>query len=591
MKLLYGILLWLLSIHLLMAQVIPASRRVDWQNTGYSSTIPNPTNIINVKSFGAVGDGITDDYTAVINAMNSFGGSRGVVFFPSGTYLIKNQIMVNKDSVIFRGMSSDSTLLRFDFNGATKNGFNIWGGFPDTVHVAITGGLTKGSNVLTVTTPSHFAVGEDIEIKQDNGTWDTSPAFWANESVGHLATITAISGTQITINEPLRIDFDLSLNPRMRKITMRKEVGLECFRIHKVDTCAVTTCVSNNIAFKNAKQCWIKGIESSMSIGAHIAVERSTHISIQNSYIHHAFSYTGSGTRGYGLVLFKHSTACRIENNIFEHLRHSMMVKEGSNGNVFGYNYSKDPFRSEIPNNASGDISIHGHYPFANLFEGNIVQNIITDGYWGIGGPYNTFFRNRAELYGILHDTSPVQEYQNYAGNEVTNTSIGMGLFFIPGTGMFSHGNNVKGVIMPTGTGTLADTTYYLTSKPDFWNISHSTWSIGVPNTINTGTNPAKVRYNAGGSKTVCNSLMTHQQNKPAFTESSFLQIYPNPTSDYIYFSEPVQNCMLRDISGKILQQHTYTITQINLDNLPKGTYLLTIIHKNLPKTIMVVKQ
>ncbi len=160
MKVPYSVILWLLSIHLLVAQVIPAARRVDWQNTGYSNPIPNPTNIVNVKSFGAMGDGVTDDYTAVINAMNSFGGGQGVVFFPSGTYLIKNQIMVNKDSVIFRGISSDSTLLHFDFNGATKNGFNIWGGFPDTIHVAITGGLIKGSNsnsnTITEVNSAHY---------------------------------------------------------------------------------------------------------------------------------------------------------------------------------------------------------------------------------------------------------------------------------------------------------------------------------------------------------------------------------------------------------------------------------------------------
>jgi hypothetical protein len=589
MKILHVLLLWLLGFNVLFAQVIPSARRVDWQNTGYSNPIPNPTNIVNVKSFGAMGDGVTDDYTAVINAMNSFGGNRGVVFFPSGTYLIKNQIMVNNDSVIFRGVSSDSTLLRFDFNGATKNGFNVWGGFPDTVHIAITGGVTKGSNVLTVANPTHFTVGQDVEIKQDNGTWDTNPAFWANESVGHLATITAISGSQITLNEPLRMDFDISLNPRMRKITMRKEVGIECMRIHKVDTCNITSCVSNNIAFKNAKQCWIKGVESSMSIGAHISIERSTHISVQGSYIHHAFSYTGAGTRGYGVVLFKHSTACRIENNIFEHLRHAMMVKEGSNGNVFGYNYSKDPFRSEVPNNASGDISIHGHYPFSNLFEGNIVQNIITDGYWGIGGPYNTFFRNRAELYGILHDTSPIQENQNYAGNEVTNTSLGMGLFFIPGTNIFSHGNNVKGVIMPTGTGTLTDTTYYLTAKPDFWNISGSTWSIGIPNVLNSGTNPAKVRDNAGGSKTVCNPLLTYQ-DKVIFAENSILNIYPNPTHDKVYFSDVVENYILTDVSGKILSQNTH-INQLDMQDLPNGTYFLSLISKNSYKTFIILKQ
>jgi len=48
-----------------------------------------------------------------------------------------------------------------------------------------------------------------------------------------------------------------------------------------------------------------------------------------------------------------------------------MMVKTGSNGNIFSYNYSQEPTRSEPISDFSGDISLHGHYAFANLFEGN----------------------------------------------------------------------------------------------------------------------------------------------------------------------------------------------------------------------------
>ena len=75
------------------------------------------------------------------------------------------------------------------------------------------------------------------------------------------------------------------------------------------------------------------------------------------------------------------------------------MAKQGANGNVFAYNYSLDPYRSEDPHDAGSDMLLHGHYPFANLFEGNIGESIIVDDTWGPAGPYNTFFRNRADLY------------------------------------------------------------------------------------------------------------------------------------------------------------------------------------------------
>ena len=94
-----------------------------------------------------------------------------------------------------------------------------------------------------------------------------------------------------------------------------------------------------------------------------------------------------------------------------------MMVHIGANGNVFGYNYSIEPYQNEGGNWTPCDISIHGHYPYANLFEGNIVQEITVADYWGPAGPGNTFLRNRVEKEGItLEDSS---NYQNFIGNEI----------------------------------------------------------------------------------------------------------------------------------------------------------------------------
>ena len=52
---------------------------------GYAAgeaTLPNPPTTSNVKDFGAVGDGVTDDTTAFMSAiMNG-----GVIYIPPGTY-------------------------------------------------------------------------------------------------------------------------------------------------------------------------------------------------------------------------------------------------------------------------------------------------------------------------------------------------------------------------------------------------------------------------------------------------------------------------------------------------------------------------
>lgn len=64
--------------------------------------------LYNVKSYGAIGDGVADDTTAIQNAINAGltkGG--GTVFFPAGTYLVSGPLNFNagpgKPGVILRG--------------------------------------------------------------------------------------------------------------------------------------------------------------------------------------------------------------------------------------------------------------------------------------------------------------------------------------------------------------------------------------------------------------------------------------------------------------------------------------------------------
>jgi len=176
-----------------------------------------------------------------------------------------------------------------------------------------------------------------------------------------------------------------------------------------------------------------------------------------------------------------------------------MVAKQGANGNVFAYNYSFDPYRSEFPHDAGGDMLLHGHYAFANLFEGNLGQSIVVDNTWGPSGPYNTFFRNRTSLYGInIYKQKVNSDKQNVVGNEVTK-----GNYIIKGK-QFTYDNNIKGTIQPPGTKVLNDVCYYLTGKPYFWNINSNWPTIGGSNTLNSGTIPAKERYDSEKNKTIC---------------------------------------------------------------------------------------
>jgi hypothetical protein len=474
--------------------------------------------------FGAVADGVTDDRQAVVDAIAYLNGRYGVVYFPPGSYLLQSGISL-PDSVIIRGAGSNTSFIKINSTGSC---FGIYGSNTGNF-TKIISGFEKDSKKVCVINASLFMTGDDVEIRQDNGSWNSNPANWAVKVVGQISKITAIHEDTLLLEDKLRLTFDTALNLEIQKIIPKKHIRIECLNIERSNTS--TTGSGYNIELSYAVNCRINNIESNKSQGSHCMISYSSHIEVSASYFHDAYMYDGSGTKGYGVTLNSHSGLCLITNNIFKHLRHAMMVKEGANGNVFAYNYSREPLRNgslEYPQNYCGDISLHGHYPFSNLFEGNIVQNIFIDQTWGPSGPYNTFFRNRAELYGIIMSSS-LTNNQSFVGNEITGTGYSFpfsyGAYTITGNGHIQYGNNRNGSIIPSGTTTLSDSSYYLSAHPFFWNITANWPDIGISNTINTGSIPAKNRYLSGIYTTNCSGYSCDPPDNQA---SDFVSIVIN---------------------------------------------------------------
>ncbi len=588
-RILFILILFILTYYAA-AQVIPEERRVNWSVAGYQGEKPNPDLIADVTDFGAVGDSLTDNYNAIINATNSLEGNMGYIYFPPGGYVVNSTISL-PDSVILLGATSDSTELIFDLDEQPDNCFTIKKTQSNTF-VPIVSGFEKGSGLIEVSNSSQFIAGDYAEIREENGDWDTKPISWADYSVGQIVKITGKSDNKLYLKNPLRIDYEESLNPEIRRIYPKYNVGIECLKVSRIDEPA--SGAGYNFLFDYAVQCWIIGVESNKSVGSHIYISRSSNIDISGCYIHDAFTYDGSGTRGYGILINHHAGECLVENNILKHLRHALIVKTGANGNVIAYNYSIEPYRSEPVHDFSGDISLHGHYAFCNLFESNIVQNIIIDHYWGPSGPYNTFFRNRAELYGIIMTTSDTTQtkMQNFVGNEVTNMDPFYGNYTLTGINHFQYGNNIRGNIIPSGTDDLTDESYYLEEKPVFWDISSDWPSMGIPNELGEGNIPANIRYIPGSTKTICRDTGTSTQvNLPASRQNKAV-VWPNPFSnELIVFYDPengstIQIQLINNIGIEIYKEihspNDREKIKIILNNdINDGIYFLKIIEGN----------
>ena len=564
-------------------QIIPTDRRADWSNAGYHGNRDLGAAIVDVTTFGAIGDGLTDNTTAINAAMNSFGGNRGVVYFPAGNFLIGSSLNL-PDSIILKGEGADSSHLVFNMNGTIGNCINIIGsgsGTPTTV----LNGFYRGSSYIIVSDPSTFAAGDYANLLETNGAWDIQPAAWAASSIGQILHLNSVSGDTLFFDAPLRINYDIALQPQVSKFTPATEIGIECLKISRADSIHTGLCLG--IYFYYASNCWIRGVESSTSIGSHIEADRSTNISISGCHIHHNYEYDGTSTHGYGITLFDHSGQCLIENNVMEHLRHSFSLQTGANGNVIAYNYSRDPNRSEAPSNYGADISLHGHFPYANLFEGNIVQNVNIDQTWGPSGPFNTFFRNRIELYGIIMSTGSVQsDSVNFVGNDVINTGFLLGNYILYGAGHLQDGNTIRGTMTPAGTGNFTDSSYYLSTVPSFW--TSVDWPTIGPNHIGSN-NPAYDRFASAQPLTVCMDPFFDQISN---ADESGFTLYPNPISSSfrINTEEKIERVLVYDITGEIQLEKCNNEKVIDLPSgIANGIYFVRIETEKKTRTFKVI--
>lgn len=573
--------LWILLVaicHTATAQTLPAERATNWSLAGYQNTIPTYSNAIDITTYGAVGNGIAVNDTCITNAIAALNGKSGTVFFPTGNYLFTQTIYL-PDSVVLKGASADSTTLSFDLNG-NNNLISMEGSLSLPVS-SLASPASKDSSYIMLDDATNISVGSYLRISFNDASLLYST--WAYGSVGQVVRVKSITGNKIELYSPLRRSYALTDNPKVSIITPLVGCGIECLKIDRLDASVGQT---TNINFNYAAYCWLRGVESSNCNFAHVALSTSTNVEITGCYLHHAHAY-GDGGQGYGVAIQSTSGECLIENNIFNHLRHSLLLQSGANGNVCAYNYSMDPFWENlpfVPANSAGDIVMHGNYPYMNLIEGNIVQNMMVDNSHGLNGPYNTFFRNRAELYGFIMSNASVGDNQNIVGNEITGTGALQGQYALAGNGHFAHGNNVKGTVQPTGTSTLTDTSYYKNGRPAFMSSTVSHPPIGYPNALAANSINAKDKQ-AQGEWTDCNSygtILDTISTSLAAIETIAFTLYPNPSTGTVHVqSKEAYNSTvyISDVAGKLIgiyaMQHSESTMQ--LGHLSQGMYLVRV--------------
>ena len=187
---------------------------------------------------------------------------------------------------------------------------------------------------------------------------------------------------------------------------------------------------------------------------------------VSNNFVHDAAS-TISG-RGYSIRMWNTICDSRIENNIIYHCHTGVDIDTGGAGNVISYNFGSWFW---LPHSGSGDrwmlggLLAHGSHPYMNLFEGNYIDQIQIDNYWG-SSSHNVLFRNHSLGVGIEWEPT-----MNLRACQIDYDNL-----------YFTLIGNVMG---KSGEGQLYDIPLPYTSDTNKVIYKHGWWCCGGPRDVN----------------------------------------------------------------------------------------------------------
>lgn len=482
---------------------IDPDRLTDWSRAGHEGPIPDYPHRVEFAEHGGLADGIRDNAPLLQQLIDSL-ESDTVILLREGDYVfargIDFDVGVHNHGVILRGVGPQRTRLIFTSGIPEYRGHLNTLGADTEVETEVIQTWSRG---VMVTDPTGFRVGDDVALYQENDFSAMATAHtaggnpdiqnealrtWAKDTTGQVIRIESIEGNAIAFDREVRLDFEWP-GRRLRKLILRSGIGIENLTIEN----QVELDGLHSIKFTRSANCWVRNVHSIRTVRYHVSTALSRNLTIRDSHFHDSFRFGGGGS-GYGIVVERYTSDCLIINNSLQRLRHALVAKEGANGNVFAYNHTFEGKQDGAP--VAKDVSIHGHYPFRNLFEGNVVEFIHCTDWWGPAGPGNTFFRNRVTRMPVLLDDR--SHGQNVIGNELTAGGRESGVL-IMGTVLDTYLlANSSELTLPQELERLdaldLPASLWTRDRPDFWTEDLPWPALGPPHRPGSHQIPAQAR-------------------------------------------------------------------------------------------------
>jgi hypothetical protein len=502
----------------LWSNVVAPSRAVDWSRPGVAGGIPvNRTQCGSTIAAGTSAATINSDIAGC--AANTY------VLLGAGTFNLSSGLLVNsQNNVTIRGSGASSTFLVFSGANSCQGLYADicvqsmdvnWKNGLSNGPVSWTGGLSKGSTTITLSSTPNLKIGNPLILDQTdttvtgcdiggapvseitttctagsptlpgiNGPYslqgNNGGAQRATRNQSQIVTVTGCdglttpghtcsSGTNITINPGIYMANWASVHTPQGWWATNPVCGVGVEDLSMDNSGSLNTPGTGAaIAFFNACNSWVKGVRSMYSSRAHVEINYSNRITVDNSYF---FVAVFSTSTSYG-VECEDASDLLIENNIFQGVSGPLTIDGNCPGTVLGYNFDTNDFYSSSPGYINAMSNVHTAGTDSILYEGNIGPQIYGDNFHGSHNLV-TVFRNyisgnlpacwvgggttyQTASWGACTPASPIQlnaftRFFNIIGNVLGQTGSQTSYINGNGTAIYSlgGGDSSAGVTVP----------------------------------------------------------------------------------------------------------------------------------------------
>ena len=189
--------------------------------------------VINVKDFGAVGDGVTDDTAAIQAAIVATTTSKAL-FFPSGTYTFSTQLVFTTSKIGIIGEGSGTTFLKYTGANTSNDLIVVGNGVSAIVNVNFTGFTLYSTTTMTAGFAMHLKkycrsnITDVILNGQDISPVNLYGGFWFDS----IDDIYLSTFRTLVLNEGVRVNGAIGGEPKAGLMVEQGKIAGGTIGIH-----------------------------------------------------------------------------------------------------------------------------------------------------------------------------------------------------------------------------------------------------------------------------------------------------------------------------------------------------------------------